>query len=695
MEPHLFRYVVIMLTAAALLAAKNLWHIATDRLVTLVLRVFRKGRHWLRNNPVSSLRARPRLKSSTTMILATGGIVAIGGYFAINDFANSRTQRELDRVGGEVSSILAKSIDRHIALAESTAARISKPDAIVNRWSFFQFVRAQAPKNPGLSAMEWVPRVLQEERVKFEKKAQADGLLDFHFLELTPDGRRARATRRSEYYPVFFVEPYPGNEDQLGLDLASNKKFAGFLAEARDTGRIKAGSMDIQPRSEADVAGISVVVPAYRSGIAPASVSERRKNLLGFVRAKFRFDRFLRESRSRFGSLPPIDIYILLYADGKEPLIFHSFTSQTRKRGGPSAGVKDIYRGVYTERQHRVAGLRWGIVITPVHNGNQSLSNFVAWGFVAFTFLLTALLLRHIATMRLGREQAEAASRAKSDFLAMMGHELRTPLNAVIGFSDVMLKEFFGPLGSVQYKTYSDHINRSARHLLELINCILDHASIEAGQFKLHKERFRIRRIADAVFPILQESFSNSGVTVEENISRSPIVLDGDPRAFRQILQNLVSNAVKYTPKGGKVSVVSEIDPKGQFTLCVTDNGIGIREEHMDAVLKPFRQVDNSLSRKYEGAGLGLPITLKLVELHGGKLEIRSKFGEGTTVSAMFPKEIVVSDADVVKVPTDPSIGSAAGSPAADTKKKALPKRKKPQKEQRVAAQNKTASSRR
>lgn len=637
----------------------------------------------------------PRAGSATVMIIAAGGIVAAGGYLAINDYANTRLQHEFGRAAGEISSILARSFDRHVEIAESTATRFTGPNANVSRWAFFDFIRALPPENPGLSAVAWIPRVPQRMRGEFERKASADGLFDFHFLERAPGGRRVRASTRREYYPVYYVEPYPGNESMLGLDLAADSTFAEFLAQVRDTGKTSAAPGNVISGPDVDVPGFSVVVPVYRSNVAPFTAAERRKTLSGFIRADFRFDRLLESSWAGFAGLPALEVYILDRGEGNEASVLHFFSSRAVEGRNRVVSAKDAYRGVFTAVDHEVAGRKWSIVVKPVRGVFQNLLGFAAWGFVAFTLLLTGLLLRHIAAMRLGREQAEAANRAKSDFLAMMSHELRTPLNTVIGFSDVMINELFGPLGNAQYKTYSAHINRSATHLLGLINSILDLSRIEAGYFKLEKETFALRRIWDAVFPMLQESFRDSGVDLSENLSRSLLTLNADPRVFRQIIQNLVSNAIKFTPEGGKVSVTAGIGRDGRFTLRVTDTGIGIAKEDLDTVLMPFRQVDNSLSRKYEGVGLGLPLTRKLTELQGGVLEIDSRLGQGTDVIATFPKGIVVSGAvPHEKPPCAPRAGAAPSRPAAASKKKTAPKGK-PGRKKKAPATGKAAASRR
>ena len=259
--------------------------------------------------------------------------------------------------------------------------------------------------------------------------------------------------------------------------------------------------------------------------------------------------------------------------------------------------------------------------------------------------LLSEIRRRHAVEneLRGAVEQAELANRAKSEFLAMMSHELRTPLNAVIGFADVMKDELYGPLGSDHYRDYSADIHASGEHLLSLINDILDLSKIEAKGFELNEESLDVAKAWDSVQTILREKIATAGLRVRARIPKRLPLLHADERAFRQILINLLSNAVKFTPEGGTVTIGAQIDGGGRFVLQVADSGIGIAQEDLEAVFEPFKQVDGSLARKYQGTGLGLPLCKRLVELHGGRLTIESEPGAGTTVKVLFGAQRVVA----------------------------------------------------
>jgi signal transduction histidine kinase len=231
--------------------------------------------------------------------------------------------------------------------------------------------------------------------------------------------------------------------------------------------------------------------------------------------------------------------------------------------------------------------------------------------------------------------QLEAANRHKDEFLASMSHELRTPLNAVIGFSEVLLEKMFGDVNEKQEEYLSD-ILASGRHLLSLINDILDLAKIEAGRMDLDVEDFDVA-----------EAVTNAVVLVRERATRKSLVLatsleaglgsaQGDQRKVKQVLLNLLSNAVKFTPEGGHVEVRAQ-RLNGQIEIAVTDTGIGIAEEDLDAVFEEFRQVGTDYSKKHEGTGLGLTLSKKFVELHGGRIWVKSQLGQGSTFTFTIP----------------------------------------------------------
>ncbi len=240
------------------------------------------------------------------------------------------------------------------------------------------------------------------------------------------------------------------------------------------------------------------------------------------------------------------------------------------------------------------------------------------------------------------RRRAEDANLAKSRFLATMSHELRTPLNAVLGFSEVMKNQILGPLENERYREYSANIHASGSHLLHLINEILDLSRIEAGKYELNEKPLRIHDILDDSRSLLKLRAETKALQVIERYDTTLPPLWADERAIRQICLNLISNAVKFTPRGGKIVLTTHAAPDGGQTLSVADNGPGIPESELPKVLESFGQGSLAQRTAEGGTGLGLPIVRQLVELHGGRFELESELRKGTTAIAHFPSNRVM-----------------------------------------------------
>jgi signal transduction histidine kinase len=232
---------------------------------------------------------------------------------------------------------------------------------------------------------------------------------------------------------------------------------------------------------------------------------------------------------------------------------------------------------------------------------------------------------------------SEAASQAKSEFLANMSHELRTPLNAILGFSEVMILEAFGPHANEKYKDYSQSINESGAHLLDIINDLLDLAKVEAGQTELRLEEIDVTTIATEVIEMMAVWAQRKEQKLSLRISDELPHVECDRRMIKQVLVNLVSNAVKFTPDNGEITVTLE-KPEGDYVRAVVaDTGRGMTSDEIKVAMLPFGQAQSILSRSHEGTGLGLPLVEQFLDLHNAKMQIKSEPGEGTEVSLMLP----------------------------------------------------------
>ncbi len=239
---------------------------------------------------------------------------------------------------------------------------------------------------------------------------------------------------------------------------------------------------------------------------------------------------------------------------------------------------------------------------------------------------------------------SDRAERGKAAFLVNMSHELRTPLNAVIGFADIIKDQLFGPIGSEKYIEYAEEIRRSGHGLLTIINNIIDISRIESGQFMLRDEDTDLADLARGCAKQLADAVAAGELKLTLSMPGEPVVMRVDPRALQQVLTNILSNALKFTPPGGTVALGVARTPEGA-EITVTDSGIGIATAHLARLGETFFQADDALIRNHEGAGLGLALAKALISLHGGNLEVRSDPGAGTRVAIQLPSARLVEPA--------------------------------------------------
>lgn len=400
---------------------------------------------------------------------------------------------------------------------------------------------------------------------------------------------------------------------------------------------------------------------AYRMAGSVGDVTERRLSEERLRLAASVFENsphaiMITDAKNVIRDVNPAFTTVTGYTKGE--VIGHTPTLLSSGRHGP-----DFYRQMWIDLRERElwAGEIWNrrksgeiypewLEITVLKDAEGTVAHFIG----QFTDISRAKRdeerlaesARQMARQNVELEQAlvkaKEANRAKSEFLAAMSHELRTPLNAVIGFSDAMLAHIFGTIGDERYEGYLKNIRDSGQHLLDVINDILDVSRVEAGRIDLIEEPVDVGTVIDASMRLVRERADREGVALAAQVESGLPALKADPRRIKQVLLNLLSNAIKFTNPGGKITLTAWSSPEDGLAIRVADTGIGIAKKDLARVLTPFTQVDSELSRKYEGTGLGLPLTKGLVEAHGGRLELQSELGIGTQVTVRFPRDRLI-----------------------------------------------------
>ncbi|WP_169337067.1 CHASE domain-containing protein [Algicola sagamiensis] len=516
-----------------------------------------------------------------------------------------------------------------------------KSSTFIDREEFSIFSSGVVQQSSGTIALQWLPKVARDDSELWVEKAKKDGLTSFNIREKSPTLGILTDDALPWIFPVFYVEPMVGNQEELGLDLMSLQKRQDAMLEAMDSGKIVSTSPNIKVTNESgSFSELHVFQPIYKPTSFVPDIEARQENLLalqGFYAGVYQLSDLF-ESILNKQELAEIGVQILDVTQGEAITLMDTLSQDASFYQ---------YQGKYT-----FFGRQWLVKVIATKTFDFGHQNWNSWyillggllfGMIVQTFLLFTIgfnqnlkeeIEAKTQALVQASEEATLANKAKSNFLANMSHEIRTPLNAIIGFTDLGLSVTEDETA----RGYFENIQLSSHSLMSLVNDILDISKIEAEKLELEEISFSLIDVLSRAEAIFTEQASQKGIafTIEQEIG-VPEKVVGDPLRLEQVLLNLCSNAVKFTPKGFvNLSVYRRQRDLEDVHLefVVTDTGIGIPEEKQEQLFSAFTQADTSTTREFGGTGLGLTIAKKLAQLMSGDLNLQHSSASGSIFSA-------------------------------------------------------------
>ena len=617
-----------------------------------------------------------------------------GGSSAVHSWRSSLWGPALTAIAGVTASVLMFGLARHLAqkdavyrFEQDAAITMSEAAELLNRYQsdvktlklFFEFsshvtrdefrgfVLPVLERKDKLQAICWIPKVDPSQKSAYEIQARCDGLEQFQIRRYRRPDAAEGSIVRTHYFPLYYQQPFRGNEHTFGLDAAQDAAICAAFEEAvyHNT---TVSTVQSELFNAAGGTQLVLVAPVYSDGALTATYRNRMESLKGFVAGVYHLEKSLLAVNEAHKNKIALR---LTTPEGRLPA-----SSDTDKNTVDS-------RLPVLQREIRVGNSPWLLEAVCLKDYRQSFHWWTGWVVLAFGLGLTAILVLHMIslyrqhyrteqavlhrTAELAAEKAksdalaqraEIANQAKSEFLANMSHEIRTPMNSILGFADLLAEE---PLTESQID-YVQTIRENGRTLLAIINDILDLTKIEAGRLDTEQTECDLYELTTHIANLMRHSAERKGLQFEVHFSRHlPHRVLTDPVRVKQCIINLLNNAIKFTLSGHVYLNVSEelSRQKHWIRFDVEDTGIGIPQDRQEAIFEAFTQADGTTTRRFGGTGLGLTITRRLAELLGGDLTVSSQVGRGSVFTMRIPLLVFGQAGETTRgVQTNHSVGS-------------------------------------